>query len=147
MNVQEKKRQERLAAKQTKDAEKSSKQPMKLMLRDVGPPDDLDIEMTALKRQALQARRSAPAGDEAAAAAAAAGASQDAEEPLELQIERPQFPPEDIMRRLVPAFNGALPAFARASRTATATVAVSVAYVCWNPPRAMCVRMRMILHY
>lgn len=91
------KKKQRELAKRQKEAEKQSKQTMKLKLREVGPPDDLDIEMAALKKALplLHANGSTVHGDGESAAA------------LEDAIDRPQFPPQDVLDRVTPAFQGA----------------------------------------
>jgi hypothetical protein len=89
--VQLDKKKQREVTKRQKEVEKRSKQTMMLKLRDFGPPDDLDIEMTDLRSQL----------------SGAGNASQDPQQ-LEDSIERPPFPPAEITGRLVPVFAGAL---------------------------------------
>lgn len=85
------KRKERELAKRQKEVERASRQTMQLKLREVGPPDDLDIEMADLQRAA-----GPPASE--------SGDGEQREEPL----ERPPWPPADLLARVVPAFRGAL---------------------------------------
>jgi hypothetical protein len=102
---------------------------MMLKLREVGPPDDLDIEMAALRKYAAKARKKAErasgacggarvapspvaaAGGEGAEGAEAMQVDEEAavveKEREEAMIERPQFPPDAILQRLKPAFEGA----------------------------------------
>ena len=86
--VQLDKRKQRELSKRQRDAERASKATMKLKLRDVGPPDDLDIEAADVRKR----RRVTADGD----------AAVDAD-----ILDRPMFPPADITDRLVPAFAGA----------------------------------------
>lgn len=84
--------------KQQKEAEKKrSRTVMSLKLREVDPPDDLEIEMSALKDQALATVKTEGENDIDTAALKA----------LELKIVRPPFPPSHITERLQPAFVGA----------------------------------------
>lgn len=89
------KRKQRELTKRQRDAERASKATMKLKLRDVGPPDDLEIEAADIRkrRRITIAEASGDGGD-------AAAAHDDI-------IDRPVFPPADITDRLVPAFTGA----------------------------------------
>lgn len=63
-----------------------------LKLREVGPPDDMDIEATKLLKQRPEL------------------AAQD-DDGRALEAARPQFPPPHIFERLRPAFVGTYPAF------------------------------------
>lgn len=86
----DKKRQRELV-KQRKEAEKKkSKTGMSLKLREVDPPDDLEIEMAQLRDQTLAQLKS----------------EEDQPTDIELQITRPPFPPAHITQRLQPAFTG-----------------------------------------
>jgi hypothetical protein len=75
-----------------KEAEKRNKNTLVLKLREVEPPDDLDIEWAVLRDKWLAAHGGSAAADGA-----------------ELAITRPPFPPESVTRGLVPAFTGAPP--------------------------------------
>jgi hypothetical protein len=90
------KKKQREVTKRQKEVEKRSRQTMMLKLRDVGPPDDLDIEMADLR-----SRQSAPDGQD--------GSQQPASESQQMEdvIERPPFPPPDVADQLLPAFAGA----------------------------------------
>lgn len=94
------KKRKRELVKQQKEAEKKrSKTGMSLKLREVDPPDDLEIEMAQLKEQALRAKsevKGEPGTEEDKPCAS----------DLELQITRPPFPPAHVTERLQPAFLG-----------------------------------------
>lgn len=98
--VQMDKKRQRELVKQQKEAEKKrSKTGMSLKLREVDPPDDLEIEMAQLKEQALRAK---------AEVKGEPGTEEDKSclSDLELQITRPPFPPAHVTERLQPAFSG-----------------------------------------
>jgi len=93
----DKKRQRELVKQQKEAEKKRSKTVMSLKLREVDPPDDLEIEMSLLKERAL-AKIKSEGGDVEELAYS---------QTLELEINRPPFPPEHITDRLQPAFTGA----------------------------------------
>jgi hypothetical protein len=90
------KKKQRELTKRQKEAEKQSKQTMKLKLREVGPPDDLDIEMAALKRALPPVHANSSTVEVEGESAAA----------LEDAIDRPQFPPQHVLDRVKVAFQG-----------------------------------------
>ena len=75
-------KRERDEQRKEKAAERRSSQKLRLKLREIGPPDDLDVEMTALR-----------------AAARLKGIP-------DTDIVRPQFPPVTITSRRKAAFLG-----------------------------------------
>jgi hypothetical protein len=84
--VQLDKKKNRELQKRQKEAEKRSKSTMALKLREVDPPDDLEIELADLRAQQRATLGHDAVNDKA--------------------IVRPQFPPESIISRLRPAFSG-----------------------------------------
>lgn len=97
----DKKRQRELV-KQRKEAEKKrSKTGMSLKLREVDPPDDLEIEMAQLREQAIAQVKAERIDVES-------GAAEGQLDPtaVELEITRPPFPPAHVTDRLQPAFVG-----------------------------------------
>lgn len=83
------KKTQREAARKQKETERRTKASLALKLREVEPPDDLEIELTALRERWLAANGPLPEGQEP---------------PM---LERPPFPPEEVTNRLMPAFTGA----------------------------------------
>jgi hypothetical protein len=88
--VQLEKKNQREAARKQKETERRTKANLALKLREVEPPDDLEIELTALREKWLALHGPLPEGEGT---------------PF---LERPPFPPAHVTDRLMPAFTGVL---------------------------------------
>lgn len=88
--MQLEKKNQRDAARKQKETERRTKASLALKLREVEPPDDLEIELAALRDKWLAVNGPLPEGEDP---------------PF---IERPPFPPPDVTDRLMPAFTGTL---------------------------------------
>lgn len=86
--MQLEKKNQREAARKQKESERRTKANLALKLREIEPPDDLEIELAALRDKWLATNGPLPQGEEP---------------PF---IERPPFPPPEVSGRLVPAFMG-----------------------------------------